>query len=143
MSGRGKIGGTGPGNRRLARHPYSSFWLVVEEGEGRPEALTLGLPDGGEALAVFCHPEEAEMFLWFEAAGRGWRTAEASAPKLASVLLGPRSGVGRVALDPSPAILTGGLLNLVTVGRERFLNRLAGTRPGKTDHKNTTSGGTT
>ena len=105
--------------------------------------LTLGLPDGGEALAVFCHPEEAQMFLWFEAAGRGWRTAEASARQLASVPLGPRSCVGRVALDPSPAMLSGGLLGLVTVGRERSLNRLAGTRPEKTYHKSTAIGGTT
>ena len=92
-------------------------------------------------MAVFCHPEEAEMFLRLGPLGRGRRPREASAAELVSVLSGPRAGVGWVALDPLPELVACGLVGLVCFRRERFLKRFVGYGPEETDHKNTTIGG--
>ena len=48
---------------------------------------------GGEALAVFGHEEEAEMYLGLWAPGDGWRAREIGAGELASVLRGPSWGL--------------------------------------------------
>jgi hypothetical protein len=83
---------------------------------------------GGEALAVFGHEEEAEMYLGFWAPGDGWRAREIGAGELASVLRGPYwPGARRVALDPLPGALAGAAAFNLLVGmdRVRFAERLA------------------
>jgi hypothetical protein len=81
----------------------SSWWLVVREDDGTFEVLTL---DGGDTLPVFSGEGEAELFWWLRQA-RGWEVHEVSAEDLVSVLSGPYSRVGLVALDPSVEILDG------------------------------------
>jgi hypothetical protein len=91
----------------------------VDDGGGR----------GGEALAVFGHEEEAEMYLGLWAPGDGWRTREVGAGELASLLRGPSwPGARGVALDPLPGALAGAAgFNLLLAGmdRVRFAQRLA------------------
>ena len=121
--------------------PHRTFWLIVGDEDGVSGALTLDLPGRGEALAVFCHPEEAEMFLRLGPSGRGRRPRDASAAELVSVLSGPRAGVGWVALDPLPELVACGLVGLVSLRRERFLKRFVGYGPEETPRTNTTIGG--
>jgi hypothetical protein len=96
----------------------------VDDGGGR----------GGEALAVFGHEQEAEMYLGLWAPGDGWRAREVGAGELASLLRGPSwPGARRVALDPLPGALAGALagaagfdlLLLAGMDRDRFAQRLA------------------
>ncbi len=53
-------------------------------------------------LPVVSFEEKAELFLWLGVAEPEscWLVRETAAGELASLLLGPLSGVGRVALDP-------------------------------------------
>jgi len=83
---------------------------------------------GGEALAVFGHEQEAEMYLGLWAPGGGWRAREIGAGELASLLRGPSwPGARGVALDPLPGTLAGAAafdLPLVGMDRDRFAQRL-------------------
>ena len=47
----------------------SVFWLIFAEEHQLSRPLTVVLPGGGEALAVFSSESEAEMFLWVGMAG--------------------------------------------------------------------------
>jgi hypothetical protein len=87
--------------------------------------LTVDLGSGEEALPVFSFGEEAELFLaGLVAPGEGWRVRRTAAGELISVLMGPCAGVGRVLLDPLPALTTGTAADLVGVDREDFLELL-------------------
>lgn len=107
------------------------------DGEGGfVEVLALRFAGGEEVLPVFSFKEEAELFLWLGAGcggslGRGWVSRETGAEELASLLLGPLSGVGRVALDPLPGWFSEALVGLLSVRRQEFLARLLinGRRP--------------
>lgn len=101
-----------------------SYWLIAKTENGRIEVCTFTLPDGEEAVAVFGHEEEAEMFLRFEVAGRGWRIRESSAGELVSVLYGPCKEVEQVVLDPLPRMLAERMVGLVSIRRERFLESI-------------------
>ena len=56
----------------------STFWLIFAEEHRLTRPLTVVLPGGGEALAVFSSEGEAEMFRRLGMAGDGWRTRETS-----------------------------------------------------------------
>ena len=115
----------------------STLWLIARDaaaGRSEPPREPLLVDDGGggrggEALAVFGHEEEAEMYLGLWAPGDGWRAREIGAGELASALRGPSwPGARRVALDPLPGALAGAAgFNLLLVGmdRDRFAQRLA------------------
>jgi hypothetical protein len=106
-----------------ARRSASRFWLVAKDGTSPIVTLTV---DCGsyEALPVFSHEEEAELFLCLGGIGEGWRARESSAGEVVSLLLGPCAGVGSVALDPSP-LMAPEMIDLVRMGRDRFVNLIA------------------
>jgi hypothetical protein len=105
--------------------------MVARSGEGRLEPLCVraGL---WEVLPVFSFEEEAKMFLHLGGYEEsGWRARESCTGELVSVLLGPCLDVEGVALDPLPGMLEDGTVELVEVGRRRFLGQLLqrGERP--------------
>jgi hypothetical protein len=112
---------------RAARVRDARWWLIARLEGGRIEWLTVGQ----ETLPVFGFPEEAELFLRLGGLGDGWRARESRPGELTSVLAGPCRGVGRVALDPTPAMLRDGTMPLVSVDRGRFLRRFLGHSMGR------------
>ena len=111
---------------RGAQTSGSAFWLIFAEEHQLSRPLTVALPGGGEALAVFSSEGEAEMFLWLGMAGDGWRIRETSVGEVISLLYGPCSDSRSVALDPFPEMLAEGLVGLVALERVRFLERFMG-----------------
>lgn len=77
----------------------------------------------GEALAVFGFEEEAEIFS-LGVLRAGWRLRETTVGELILMLLGPCAGVGFVVLDPLPEIVSWGMVGLVSLNRERFVDYL-------------------
>ncbi len=107
------------------RRPGSAYWLIAKNENGRMEVLAIDLAGGEEALPVFSHEEEAEMFLGpWGVAFEGWQVRESTAGELISVLYGPCAGVERVALDPLPKMVAQRTVGLVSLSRERFLDLL-------------------
>ena len=105
------------------RAPGSSYWLVARNENGRLEVLATGLAGAEEAVPIFSHEEEAEMFLrLWEVGFDGWQVRESSTGELISVLSGPCASVERVALDPLPEMLVERTVGLVSLSRERFVD---------------------
>ena len=100
----------------------ATYWMIVERGPSRPEALTVGTPPGEEALAIFSFEEEARLFLFAQELAEGWVARKIAAPELVSVLLNSRPA--RIALDPLPGDLGGKTVDLLSMSRERFLRVL-------------------
>jgi hypothetical protein len=97
----------------------SPWWLIAKGATDHIEVFTL---DGGSLLPVFSGEDEAEMYLWFEGAFEdGWEVRRTSPEELMSVLYGPCSDAGAVALDPSPEIIDGPSAWFVSLNRRRFL----------------------
>jgi hypothetical protein len=110
--------------RRTAERPSGpAYWLITKNAFGRIEVLTLDY-DGEEMLPVFSHREEAEMFLRLGSAGYDWRASGSGPRELVLILYGPCADVRDVALDPLPEMLADRSLGLVSLCRERFLQRL-------------------
>ena len=101
-----------------------AYWLIAKQETGASAPLTVSLPDGGETLPVFSFEEEAQMFLWFVENGDEWLAFEVSGDELISMLFGPRAVAENVALDPSPEIVAEMAVGLVTLSRERFVDRI-------------------
>jgi hypothetical protein len=116
-----------PGHYSRARRSASRFWLVATYGTYQMEVLTVDCGDD-EAMPVFSHEEEAELFLGLGEDGEGLRVRESSAGEIVSLLFGPCAGVGSVALDPSP-MMTPEMIGLVKVSRDRFFDLT--TAPGR------------
>ena len=115
-------------SRRTTKSPGgptpTTRWMIARDGEGRLEPLCVraGL---WKVLPVFSFEEEAEMFLHLGGYEEsGWRARESCAGELVSVLLGPCIDVKGVALDPLPEMLEDGTIELVEVGRRRFVGQL-------------------
>lgn len=117
-------GRTRSARRPTGRHPYSTWWLLAKNGNPRAEVLTVD--SGGErTLPAFSGEAEAEMFLWLGGAFEdGWHARETSSGELVSLLSGPYADVGSVALDPSPGMAEAGTIDLVSVGRKRFVGQV-------------------
>ena len=87
------------------------FWVVFAGERWPTQPLTVSLGRGKEALALFSHEEEAQMFL----------RSLGSAGEAISLLYGPCCGAKSVVLDPLPQMLDDGLLGLVTLDWRRFV----------------------
>ena len=112
--GKGKVEG-------MARPPY---WLVARRESDRIDVLTMKLDGGEEVLPVFSSEEEADTFLRPGAFKDGWQVRETTSGELVSVLFGPCAGVARVALDPPPEVRLRPTIELVSVNRDGFVDRL-------------------
>jgi hypothetical protein len=109
--------------RAPGRAPGSAYWLIARNKNSRLEVLATGLAGGEEAMPVFSHEEEAELFLRLWKVGfDGWQARESSAGELISVLYGPCASVQRVALDPLPEMLLERTVGLVSLSRKRFVD---------------------
>ncbi len=106
------------------------LWLIVRHEMRQKDVLTVEDGDGEEILPVFSFPEEAEMFVRLEEPGVGWSAVEATPGEVASALCGPYAVIGKVALDPPPAVCGDGVIRLVSLGREAFLDVLLGGEKG-------------
>ena len=115
------------GERAPRCPPDPVYWLIAKIENGRIEVLTLDR-DGEELLPVFSHEEEAEMFLQLAGCCDGWRVSERGAGDLLSVLYGSWSDVKDVALDPLPEMVAEGTVGLVSLPRERFIERITARR---------------
>ena len=99
-------------------------WMIVRDGEGRLEPLCVRAGTS-KVLPVFSFEEEVEMFLHLGGYDDGgWRARESSAGELISVLCGPCIDVEGVVLDPLPEMPEDGTIELVEVGRRRFVGQL-------------------
>ena len=106
------------------RGPGTTWWLVAKDGHLCKTLLTVNC-GGGRALPVFSGEGEAEMFVWLGGAFEdSWRIRETSTGELISILCGPCESVRSVVLDPSPGMKKVEIIDLVTVTRERFLDRM-------------------
>jgi hypothetical protein len=112
-----------------------SFWLIATPAHGGMEVLTIDA--GGETvLPVFSFREEGEFFLDFEATEADWWPRETTTGELVSLLLGLCAGVDKVALDPLPGLGEGEIVELVSMGRRRFVRRLMGEVAAHPERKN-------
>lgn len=117
-----KCGGAEPD--MTSRAARGSLWLIARHENGRTEIFTVHPGSHRETLPIFSHEEEAEMFLWLDAPGAGWRARETTAESLVSLLYGTCVGVGEVALDPLPLFDHGAMAGLVSLLREDFVRNL-------------------
>jgi hypothetical protein len=125
------------GERRVTAAPHKhggharrtstvhAFWVVLE-GSARGLPLTVDLPDGRQAMALFSGEEEARMFCHFCEAGASSNIRQITAGEVLSLLYCPWCAAKHVALDPFPEILGDRLLGLLTLDRARFARRFAG-----------------
>ena len=114
------------------RSPGETWWLISRIEPGRAEAMTVRC-GGREALALFGHREEAEMYLWSVRDGttdNGWRVKESRRGEVISVLLCPHARLEAVALDPTPPAATNGTPQ-TSVDRQRFVQHLLQHRNGR------------
>jgi hypothetical protein len=102
-----------------------AFWVVLK-GSTWTLPFTVSLPDGREAIALFSAEEEAKMFCHLSKQGKKVSIRHTTAGGVLSLLYGPWAVARHVALDPLPEILGGGLLGLLTLGREHFARSFAG-----------------
>jgi hypothetical protein len=98
------------------------YWLIAEKQNYRLGVLTIRTDDEQETLPVFSSEQEAQIFLRFGGMTGRWRARRSSARELVSLLSGPCAGVKKVALDPSPEMVVGGTVGLVSLLRESFMN---------------------
>jgi hypothetical protein len=102
-----------------------AFWVVLEGGTWTLP-FTVSCPQGREAIALFSGEEEARMFCHFSKQGAKGSIRETTAGEVLSLLYGPWSVAGHVALDPFPEVLGSTLLGLLMLSRERFARSFAG-----------------
>jgi hypothetical protein len=99
--------------------PGSQWWLITKNDKDDFEVFTL---DDGGTLPVFSGEGEAEMYLWCEGACEcGWETYRSTSREVMSMLDGPCSDAGAVALDPSPNFIDGRPASLINLDRSRFV----------------------
>ena len=121
------------GERTLRREPV--YWLIEKIEDGPTEMLTVGLQGGQQALSIFSHREEAEMFLWLGRLTDSWRAKKSRGKEIVRVLSAPRASIGFVVLDPLPQMLDEHKVDLVSLTRDRFTGRLMGPPEGTSERR--------
>ena len=107
--------------------PLRSPWWLIAKGE--TDSIEVFTLDGGSILPVFSGEDEAEMYHWFKRADEdGWEVRRSSSEELMSVLYGPCSGAGAVALDPSLEIIERQSAWHMNLDRRRFMGWMASGR---------------
>jgi hypothetical protein len=128
----------GRSNRISSQPSAPTFWLIYGCLNGCLQILTLdrlSLPDNvlqDKTLPVFGCEEEAQAFLELGGMGEvagvgdgGWMMRERGVEELLRLLCGPEGVVvEEVALDPSPEMVIEGMVGLVSMFRERFIEHL-------------------
>ena len=104
----------------VRRDPY---WLVAKRRRGRLEVLTTALVDGRRVLPVFSFEGEAALYLRNGIRGN-WQPRPTRAGELVSLLCSLCSTIDLVALDPVSEDETDVVNELVSLGRERFVDVL-------------------
>jgi hypothetical protein len=105
-----------------------AFWVALR-GTSWVSPLTLILPDGTEAIAVFSGEEEAQMFCHFRDEDEASLVIrQTTAGGVLSLLYCPWSAK-HVALDPLPGLLGRRFLELLTIDRTRFSRRFVSVSP--------------
>lgn len=99
-----------------------TYWLIVRNQHLRMQLLTICLSGGEEALPIFSHEEEAQMFLGLGELGGNWRARKTMTGELISVLYGPCTSVKQVVLDPLPEMVAERTVGLLSLHRERFVD---------------------
>ncbi|HET7270792.1 MAG TPA: hypothetical protein VFI90_06860 [Rubrobacter sp.] len=107
-----------------AQPAYSPYWLISRRDSGQISVFTTRLGNGGEALPVFGHSEDALEFLRFAALGGDWGIREAGTGELISVLFSLCKDVERVMLDPLTGRDVTLFEGLVSMERRRFVEFL-------------------
>ena len=118
---------TGRPNAQHRRRP-AVFWLIAKQGAEQDEVLTINLDgkkEAAETLPVFCFEDEARMFLSLGGLRSGWQTKEITVDNLTGMLLGPCAGVRFVSLDPLPELVYRGMMSLVSLRKEQFVDRFS------------------
>ena len=108
--------------------PRPEWWLIVKDGNGSLEPLTID-GDGreaGETLPIFSFEDEAEMFLLLAGLRDRWRARTSGCGEVVSLLSGPCTRVRSVALDPLPKPVSDGTNSLLSLDRDRFVDHLLG-----------------
>jgi hypothetical protein len=96
----------------------ADFWLLVAQ-DGRIYTMERdGTP------AIFSGEGEAEVFWRFGTGGGGWRARRTSPGELVSLLYSRCAASKKVCLDPAPELLCAGVAHLVSMGKERFVERI-------------------
>ena len=111
------------------------YWVIANDGFGKPDLLTVDLDGAGEALPIFSFEEEAEMFLWLRRTEDGQEVRETTPGQIVSILYGPCADVGRVMLDPLPEIGARMQISLLGMDRRDFVESVMGARSLETPHK--------
>jgi hypothetical protein len=106
-----------------------AFWVVLGGGSWA-SPLTLILPDGTEAIALFSGEEEAQMFCDFLGAEEETSPTirRTTAGTILSMLYCPWLA-RQVALDPLPGLRGRRFLELLTIDRTRFARRFVSVNP--------------
>jgi hypothetical protein len=92
-------------------------------------------------LPVFSFEEEARLFLCLRRLGEGWDVRAITAGDLLLLLFDPQSNAGWIALDPIPEIGGEALTDIVSLSRQRFVDRHAGERELKSSSLSRSRGG--
>lgn len=127
-------------NIRTMDHPPrlpAAYWLLVrltnraepEDGAGREQALGVRFDGQGDTLAVFSFEEEARGFVRDRTAEVEWHPRRATLEELLHMLIWSHSTAGFVALDPLPELFSDGLIHLVSMRMECFVDQLAEEAP--------------
>lgn len=102
------------------------YWLITREGRALAEVFIIDRRGGETVLPVFSSEEEAQIFTGTDCMEGCWHAQPIRAGDLVSVLYGPSTRIGYVALDPVWEMLTERVLDLVSLSRETFVVSLLG-----------------
>jgi hypothetical protein len=99
---------------------FPGFWVACRSPQALSDPLAVSVPGLGEALALFCFEEEAELYLGY--VSDCLRPCPVGPDELVVLLLGSWSRFELVTLDPMPGNDAGIMLRLATMRRDEFLS---------------------